>query len=725
MRIGKCSVEFLGQELLNLEGLNRECKFYSIKTVRKSSDCVNHHIMVIDVSESMKDKIEKLKKGIKETLRALKREENNYVSIILYSKNSEILAKAIKCDDLSYRVSKIYKSVDERVYSRENTLISNGLKEAKNLTKYLDDKMVRHNILLFTDGFTSDVDASKEDKKKCFEMTKDFSLEKISINTVGLGSYYDREFLKEISSLSHQGKFNHIGDIKEFYKIVSGEIKRVNSFEEVNLYINNDEYFVVPIFEKRNDPGIIRNLEVNKSNLIVVFDDDLNIEGKIIKASKKILNKNNTEEFSYALARYYAVLDDASNLERAIKISGDKNIYEAVSNCYSFMEKGRAIEILDEAINDTSRRFRLGKIKIKDDENSEPMCLLEVLQEIMNDDSCKLLWDHSHKYNRIGVKQRSIEDSYKFIRPSIGFGEVTSISIGEKKLNIAVKVKIDGAVQNEVSKLKLDACIYREYNLVSNGNINTDEICCILSKNAKSVLRKEKLIKSIIKVYDKEICVLNLKNIKVANKRSSDVIDDKTIAKYLYDIEILKCDIWALEKFLNEIFSDNKKNACLKGLCDEEIKVRQDFRVDENGIYYPVKIVKDNDTDYEFYISKIVDWKVDKFPKTKERNASLEKFKFFISGEMNDSHKRIKMKLVELKKEKVYKQNLVNIVKISSMLKGGNVFLWDSTTKRKKVETDPDIKMNVVVGQNINVSTKEINGVKIREDFYEVIKKFN
>lgn len=725
MKVGKCNVEFLGRESLSLDGTNRECKFYSIKSVRKTYNYVNHHILLIDVSESMRDNIENLKKGIKETLRALKKEQNSYVSVIVYSKNSDVIVRTIRCDDVSYRVAKIYKCIEDNIYARENTLVSDGLEEASKLIDSLNESSVRHHIVFFTDGYISDIDCSKNDKEKCFKIVNDLKEKKVSLSIIGMGSYYDRNFLIEISNLSYQGRFNHMSDIKEFYKITSLEIKRVNNYEEVNLFIDNEEFFIVSMCDKRSSPSILTSIDINKPSVIVVFDDDLNIEGKVIKSSKKVLDCEYRAVFSYALARYYANLDDAVNMEKAIKISEDKNIYDSIANCYSFMEKGKAIELLDDVIFDKSKRFRLGKFKINDDEKNEPMCLLEILQEIMNDDECKLLWNYAYKYKRIGIKQKNIEDTYKFIRPSVGFGEVTSISIGNSKLNIGVKVRIDGAVQNEINKLKLDAHIYREYNLVSNGNINTEEICCILSKNAKSILRKEKLIKSTIKVYDKEICVLNLKNTKVANKRIATIIDDKTIAKYLYDIELLKCDLWALNKFIKEIFEGKNAKSSKNSISDEELKVRDVFRVDKDGIYSPLKVVKDSNPDYEFYISKVVDWKIEKFQKTKEKNASLEKFRMLVSGEMSESYKRVKAKQIELKREKEHKQNLVNIVKMANMLRGRSVFLWDDVSKKKKIETDPELKMNVIVGQTVNVSTKNINGFKIREDFYEVIKKFN
>ncbi|WP_297436732.1 vWA domain-containing protein [uncultured Clostridium sp.] len=724
MKIGKCDVGFLGQETFNLEGRSQKCKFYFIKPAKEITEYINHHILLIDLSESMRDNIDNLKKGIKETLKALKKEENNYVSVILYSGDEKnIIARTVRCDDISYRMAKVYKIVDDEVYVRENTDLFKGFQNAKELIEELSDENVKQNIILFTDGYVASAEKFNDNRAKCLSVVEELALKNVSINTIGLGSYYDRSFLREISNLSYEGKFNHIGDIKSFYKTVLLEIKRINNTEKVNITIDNEEYYIISKLEMFKGETTLQTLDMSSNNIVVVFDDNLNINGKIIKPTRKKLLKEFSDDFSYSLARYYISKEDILNMEKAIKISEDLYVYNMLVNCYSFTEKGQAIEILDTMINDKSKRFKLGKSNIKSEED-EQLCLLELLQEIMNDNECKLLWNYAYKYKRIGVKEKSVEDEYKFIRPTVGFGNVKSINIGNERLNVGVKVQIDGVVQNEINKLKLDACIFRDYNIVVNGNINTDEIWCVLSKNAKSMLRKEKLIKSIIKIYDKEICVLNIKNLKVANKRISNLLTKNEVAKYLYDIEVLKCEILTLEKFIKDIFTTKVEEVLTKNDM-EAIKVKQAFRVGAGNIYKPVKVEILSSTEYEFYISKVVDWKIEKFPKTKELKDSLERLKPLIVGDMKESYKRVLSKLTELKKEKSYKQNLINIVKISNRLKEKNIFNWDTIETKKKLKSDKELKANMIVGNIVNIGIKEIDGIKVREDYYEVIKKFN
>ncbi|WP_297519013.1 vWA domain-containing protein [uncultured Clostridium sp.] len=727
MKVGRTNIEFLGQKNLMFESNNKNCKFYSLKLNAESTNCINHHILLIDVSKSMGDVIDKLKKSMKETLKVLKKEENNYVSIILYSgeKDVTLIARAIKCDDNSYRLTRIYKNIDEEVYSRENTVLSSALKRTEEIIEDMDIEGVKQHIILFTDGYIAELDNQKAERKSCFDIVKRLRKRQVSLSAIGLGFYYDRSFLKEVSSYSYNGSFNHISDIKDYYKVAISEVQRVNNSEEVNIEISNDEFFIVNEKRMFYDNKKIETLSLNKENIIVVLNDDLVINDLKVKSTKKAIKKEYLDDLSYALARYYVAVDDMHNMENAIELSGDQFVYDSLVNCNSFIEKGRAIELLESLVNDRDKRFKLGEKNTKIIKDKEPICLLELLNEIMSDDECKLLWDYSYKYRRIGVKEKEVKDKYEFQRPEVGFGEVTDITIGDKKLNIGMRVKIKGEVQNQVNKLKLDACIYRDYKLVVNGNINTDEVCCILSKNAKSILRKEKLIKGIIKVYNQEVCIINLKNMKLTNKKISNLIDEKTIARYLYDIEKLKCETWVLDKFVKEIFKEKDEKFDLRYVTEEEVEARRLFRVDSKGVYNPLKIEKDLDRPYEFYISKVVDWKIEKFPRAKERSIALEKYRMLIVGEVNESYRRVKSKLKELNKEKRYKQSIVNMIKISNRLNGKSVFIWDTINEKKKIETDIEIKKNMVVGGTVKISLKELDGIKIREDFYEVINKYN
>ena len=239
MKISKTNVSFLGQKVLPIEGVEKTCNFYSLKSDENTLDFMNHHVLLVDVSESMRDNIQNLKKGLKETLKALRKDGRNYVSIILYSDNQnvEVIVSGVKCDDTSYRLNK--------VYARKNTVLSKALEESRKIINSLEGDKIKHHILLFTDGYISDIQHQKQERGKCFKEIENLKKDKISVSTMGLGAYYDKDFLREITIKSYNGRFNHISDIKDYYKTAIKEIKRINNSEDVDLEIINDKFFIL------------------------------------------------------------------------------------------------------------------------------------------------------------------------------------------------------------------------------------------------------------------------------------------------------------------------------------------------------------------------------------------------------------------------------------------------------------------------------------------------
>ncbi|MGL4742259.1 MAG: VWA domain-containing protein [Sarcina sp.] len=725
MKIGNCNVEFLGQENIDLEGRNSLCNFYNITPCKKQKESINHHIILIDTSQSMKSSLEVLKKNIKETLKALRKEKNNYVSILTYGAVGEtkVIASSIKCEDASYKVAKIYRNINEKLEARGNVVFSDVLNCTFDIVDGFEGDLLKHSIILFSDGYLENQD--NEEMASINESIRKLNQKQVYFTSIGIGEVYDRELLCKVADKFDFGHFKHMSEIKDFYKSIMNEIAKINNSVGTELCINNSKFFINNESKFYEGSRKIKNLSCVDKNLVVVIDEVLSINDREIKGRKKKLEEKHLVDFSYSLARYYARYEKIENMEKAIILSKDEYAYNQLINCYSFIEKGMALEFLDEIIISKAKRFKLGKIE-KIENYNEPICLLEVLNEIMNDSECKLLWDYSSKYKRIGVKENLVEDEYKFLRPSIGFGEVTSVSIGERKLNIGVKVKIDGAVQNINNKLKLDASIYRDYNLVLNGNINTEEICCQLSKTAKVFLKKEKLIKKTIKVYDNDIYVLNLKGMKIINNRMMKILTPKQIANNLYRIETLGCEIAVLDKFIKEVFVKTEEEHLNKSsLSTEAKKVRQVFRVDAKGVYYPVKVEKKISEQYEFYIANVAKWGVEKFPKTKIKKDAIEKYRELLVGDMGEAYKRVIKKRNTLRDEKRALQNQVNLIRIASKIKEKNIFMWDEITKKKKTETDTELKVNRVIGDVMNVSKKNIDGITIREDSYKILNKYN
>lgn len=76
-----------------------------------------------------------------------------------------------------------------------------------------------------------------------------------------------------------------------------------------------------------------------------------------------------------------------------------------------------------------------------------------------------------------------------------------------------------------------------------------------------------------------------------------------------------------------------------------------------------------------------------------------------------------------LLKENLIKRDLVNLVRLSSGLIGKSIFLWEEEFEKTKKENDKNLNMNMIVSEKMNVSIKNIDGIKIRQDKYNVLTK--
>ena len=730
-RLNNVGFTYKGCKNINIsETENKLCYFYSLKTIGRIKNTVNHHILLIDVSCSMYNELPRLKEKLKQTLDALSHTKNNYLSIITFSghKDSVRIINGLKCDETSYAIAQIYKKIEDEIFTKGVTIMSEPLEEAIEIVKSLTDICHKHHIVLFTDGCLVPLEWSyKDEEDKCYKVGYICKNSNIYLNTIGFGQYYDRDFLENLIRIPDNGSFMHIDDIDDYYETALNMISSINNTDSTTIQINNKDFFIVNSSQRITNPYTIKNLSKGKDNLLVTFDSPLNIENMSIKSSNRPPTTSVIEDFLYSISLHHLFNGDIDSSEVTLSQTGDIYSFKLLSNCYSFLEKGKAINYLSKVIIDKTERFKEGTEEINVISTiDEPICLLEVLNEILTDEKSTLLWDYKYQYKRIGMKNILDEDRYKFTYDEAGYGNVLDINIGSKKLNIGVKVEINGEVKDLVSKLKLDSKMYKEYNLIVNGNINTSELSCILSRKLKIKLKKEGLIKKNIKWNNKIISIIDLTKVKTTNKRLLRSLSLETISSYLYDIQVLACKQWALNKHIKSLLlSTNGEDIDLSDICSEERDARVTFKVNDKGIFTPKSLTTDDDTPYEIYPARIMEWKIEKFPKKKEEEMAYEKYGEFITSDSKVSYSLLGDELIKIKKEKSTKQRLLNLVRISSGLIGKSAIQWDNEYEKPKKEYNKALNRNMIVNENVVISSKSIGDITIRQDLYEVLTKSN
>jgi hypothetical protein len=742
-------IEVLGREGL-LTGENSKdniCFFKLIPDVKKKKQTISHHILLADVSGSMYYQLKTLKEKIATTLKALLEIPDSYVSIITYSGHNESkrILNSVKCDEISYNMSKVYETIEKELHTKSVTVISEPLEDSIEICKELNGVCNKHHIALFTDGCLVPWNWSETiEENKCYKVAEICNNTGIFLNAIGFGQYYDRKFLNKLIDVAGNGQVIHIDSVSDYFEVIIKAIQRVNNedVETVNMKVINGSIFNVNTSMLNYE----HNVSLNENNVFGVYEDESIIIDEVVyklnnvENKDKILSQDVKDDFYYSLARYYLKEENIDDYEFIVKYLGDINLFNETENCYSFLEKGNSIRKVTECLEDVNKRFLSGRQQIIETASNQPLCLLEVLQMIMDDEDSKLYFDLDTPYHRITQASKSIEDSISFTRTSKGLVPVTSISVGSEKLNIGIKVKIDGIVKDDISGYEKEACIFRDYNLLNGGNVNVPYIHAKLSQNLFNAFMDDTLIECGGTFTDLHISTdsygnilfkINLNNIKSVNKRILKSMSMTDITETLYDIACLKCEQHAYNKFIKQLLGEKTK-IDMMNLSFEEQEMRKLLRIDENGIYQPLKVEKDETAKFEIYPAIYMTWGIAQFPdKKKKEECFTDIVDFFRNVGLNVKNNQEEMYRIcseylnSIKSKIKEKEFRVNCVRIAAAMMNKSPFIWDVELEKAKTTNDKVLNRNMVIGGKINVSKKNVYDVVIEQKRWSQLIKCN
>lgn len=712
-------VLYRGSKMLRINEVDKEVQVSFLEVtpdVVVTKEYVNHHILLADVSGSMSSNIRTLRDRIKTTLEALLHIPNSYVSIITYSSHNESKAilSSIKCDQTTFLMNKVFDVIDKELYTKGVTVMSEPLEQSIKICKSLAGIADKHHICLFTDGCLVPWNwSTDEEEKKCFAVAEICKKENIFLNAIGFGQYYDKNFLKKLIDIAGNGSLIHIDSVSDYATTILETIKKVNAEHVVSTNFKSHEGKVF----------VFTNSSINNENSDVVLFGNKNIvalingESYSVNGSHMIVNSRQSpdeqivEDFYYSLARHYLKEEDIDNYEFIIMMLGDTALFNETQNCYSFIEKGNAVNKVTVAYEDRNKRFVGGKKPIVYSLENEPLCALEILKMILEDDGSSLYWDLNTPYTRITQASKSIEDNIKFKRQEKGLVPVTSVSVGSEKLNVGIKVGIPGIVTDEISGISREAKIFRDYNLLNSGNVNVPFLNAKLSESITDKLMAEGILETNLQyTFDGGAIIykVDLTKIKSANKRLLKSMTPNQLIDNLRALEDLKCRQWALNKLIKEVLGDKNKVEFLNNLSLEEIEIRKLLRIDENGIYQPLKTEKDEDQKIEIYPAIHMEWSV-KFPEKKAKELHLNHYRSLfdriIVGDIN-TYEVLKGILDKTRQDIRRLEYSINVVRISSAMIGKSPIIWTTGYLKDKKVTDKILQRNMVVSGQVTVNEK-------------------
>lgn len=705
----------------------RECYFYELRnrlSVNQSSD---HHLILIGLTESMAASLDVVKKSLKNILQTVAKYENQYISLVVFGGHhtADALCLGVRAQTSTYRTMKLYKRIEEALSGISGCVYSEALEYIQIRLKELDAfNEMRHHLYLISDeeSIPSKWDLAEEEKR-CYEVARWFKQSDISMDAIGMGHFYNRAFLLKLIKIGG-GKLLHADHLREMKKrltsLIEEERERVSyafKNQPQRAFLAGDYRILIENKEKVIKP--------RQRDLLITYDEPLKQSGDKKDFLDKEVSGQLKEEFLYHLAAYEFNEGRIDNSLFLIAELGDKGAYHIIRNSYTMIEQARSQNFLYELAEHDKSRYKRGRerIEIEAESNAEPLCLLELLRLIMDDCEAKLLWDYGTLYEYSGIKKKMLPSQYVFIRPDEGYGEVDRLLIGGKKLNIGLRVKVKGQVEDIETHLKLDAAIYREYHLVVNGNLKVDNLQCLLSKTLKKKLKKEQLIKQHFKYGTKEVYVLNLKKMKLFNRRIEKSLSQSQIVRTLYEIEDMKLR----EKIIKELMDNlhQKEGALVKDQSFQEMeysKLKKKFGISDKGIFIP-KGVEEEERPVKIYRGIILEWSIEQPVKADLKENMQSYYKIGVYESAFEECLRLEAELRLLKYERYRKELELQAVRLFYGIKHKEFEDWDEKKIISKKGTEAGLVRNTVIGGEKEVAKKEINHLTFRQERYETLIK--
>jgi hypothetical protein len=741
------SVTYLGNIDLHIsETQKKNVHFIQLDPEIVKSDYISHHILLADCSGSMCGNLKTLKEKIHATCDTLMSIPNSYVSVITYSghNQTERILSAVKCDNTTFQMTDLHQVIDSKIYIKGVTVISEPLNQSIDICQTLAKIADKHHIALFTDGCLVPMQWNSEtEERKCFDVAKYCNEHGVFLNAIGFGQYYDREFLQALVSIAGNGAVLHIDYIKDYFDVILNAIRKVNEeyvfkmdLSAVGTLDNVNKIFNIGTSQMDTTMSV-RTINPLLDIYAVIDSEYLLIDGQEyqFEADKPMEDDFAIQEFYYSLARFYMQEDDLDNYEFIVRLLGDIGLLEQTDNCFSFIEKGNALNKISNCLFNLDQRYLKGKHSQINTLN-ENLCILEILQAIITDPDSTLYWDMNTPYHRVTQKAVSIDDFVAFRKDENDLLPVFNISIGSEKLNIGIKVKINGTVTDSVNHLSHAASIHRDYNIVNGGNINVPYLNAQLSETLFNQFKDEGILLLTLNTYvPTQIYTINLIGVKSVNKRILKSKTQSEIAQLLYDIADLKCEQWAFNQVIKELLGDKTK-LHFSNLSFEEQELRSKLRIDEKGIYSPASVEKDLTSPFEIYPAIHMPWDIARFPEKKVRENYVNQIKqnlinlnFNIDNPTdNELDDMIKSLNYLSTSKKGYMRELeftVNSIRIASALINKSPFVWDEVTEKSKKTNDKILNRNMVIGDKVVIKKKLLNDILIEEKKWTLLIKAN
>ncbi|MNY85697.1 hypothetical protein D3C78_18970 [compost metagenome] len=703
---------------------------YSLESADVEKEQIAHVIGVFDLSYSMSGSMKSLRTKAIEWLNSLK--SNTYASVIVYSGHGEskVILQAVKCDPISLKMANAEKVINEQFSPIGVTVISEPLEKSIELVQASAEICDYHGVVLFTDGclVPSRWNAAKE-AELCYEVARSCAKLGVSLNAIGFGHYYDRQFLSELIESANTGILAHAETMDELGLTFADISYNLSGGIAVNLNVragDNNRVIIPTSTNVVTGEFAVRSLPREGKYVFAVIHDgaetpEVTIQGELdavvipSENATLVIDQAAFDTSILALAAYYAKGLDVDSAEFVVRQLGDVALAESLTNAYSFKESGEALQNILRYVNDDSIRFANGR-KEAAAPKPEGLCTLDLVRKLTAEEGNELLWKVNTPYHSISPRVQTVEDNIKFVRDEEAVVKVNDVVVASDKLNIGIKVTIPGEVVDEVSGLRMKAITFRDRNIAHGGNLNVPYLLARLNEATFATLLDAGVIPADSAYNANTIYTIDLKPLKMTNRSYAKSKSAQEIVEELYEIGVMKARQYALNKVLKEVGAEEQYQP--EELSFEEQEIRNRLRINFKGVYEPLKTEPVISDTVESYPATFVDWSIAKFPEKKLKEAAvaelekeLERFK----GNNSEIFAYVTEMVTRLRKEIRSREMAISFVRMAAALSRRSPFQWQNTEVKDKKASSKITGNNLVVGGTCEKRSAVIDGKEIVE----------
>jgi len=571
--------------------------FLSIKDVKTLAEVQlvpksfpTNHIFVIDVSGSMSNDLEYIRKQLKNKLPKLVKDEDT-VTIIWFSGNREagILMEEIEIKTLK-NLQEINTAIDRFLKPVGLTAFNKPLVLAKEaigrIRKNRKDGVF--SLIFLTDGGNNDCNWSDVMKS-----LKTLEGDLAASTFVEYGYYADSNAIAKMAELVG-GEKVEAEQFDDYDVVFEAKLQKTyGSSKKILVDIPSNRIFDFVFTVSPTNEIILYSVTDDQ---VLVPEDTLSLLWFAEKANTGlVLNYENKPELNKLVyTSLYVLMEKLQNdyADDVFKVLGDKNLYDVFVNAYGKQKLFSFKNMVKECVFDNTKQFLKGRVeKLVVDENA--YCVMNFINDLTADENALVYpLNENFTYKRIGAKKvqatstgelnesqksqlagaktveelKALTDSFaqtnqdavkfEYNDKTKGY-TISNLVWSSERANLSINVRFDGYInlpKNKFGIERIDTFIFRNYTIIKDGILNITKLPVTLSKATFALFQANGIIDSAESYLPNQIVVLDFSALPVINRKMVKSISAKKLAEIEFNLLKLQGLAKAYKYFNEEHF---------------------------------------------------------------------------------------------------------------------------------------------------------------------------